>query len=781
MKRTLEHFRSSHPSRISLGNLSRCGFAILLLMQVHSVVSADDSVKVIASRYLVREDASTFENRDRLGEHDQLRRELAEVREEYSDWGLKRTMQTYSAIESDNIEKTVAETDWSALTPVQVFDDLLLRSGERFLAERLSPVARKMVFAHDGRLARVRGMQQMHNGPLREMMFGYEENFAPQLPHTVIVDLLFAPDTEWLYGTRGKLRLFPMAEIFGRPTITEQTWDGHPCWKVNWKSTFNDEIDSLIHCEAWLARDRSLLPILQTYRSGSHGSVRETRRIEIEAFQKDPANGLWFPHRATASSSFRSDVEVIKIDYQLSGQYEKAEAYSDAKPILKQQKNPPAVKVAPFEPAPVLDRFSNSQGKWSVAMNAAPTELAGSNAIAFLFLIAGLSYAISRTRLGRLMRDFLRRHRKPLRISGVLLTVVVAIVCSYPPGWFTYGLAMMIAGIFGCGWLLLCMLLLGEKQVSLRMTFFAAACAAVAFAGYTQGVKRMKVREEMIADVRDQGGHVLMGNWRIDEDGLYLPASLQNVLGEAWTGRANRAAVPQEIFTAENLENWCLDEVQWLGIASEEGASFTVDADALSKLKDTRSLWTLHIEGGYLDAEGMQELTRFKRLIDLYFDCQQQPVATEITQIRDLERVWLTNAIVDDRLISTLNGIEHLEFVTLIQPNFVRCDASRLNAELQGIEIQYADVTPVALETLGQIPTKLLFADCTMQLNGTSPVSMPNTKGLLFKGSDVNNRTLVKLVDTPNIRWIDLHDTDVSVDGLEAYSKINPHVMVSIR
>ena len=125
----------------------------------------------------------------------------------------------------------------------------------------------------------------------------------------------------------------------------------------------------------------------------------------------------------------------------------------------------------------------------------------------------------------------------------------------------------------------------------------------------------------MIGEVRGAGGQVSMGVWHPDEDGLFLPGFVSRVIGEAWTGRINQAAIPQHAFNSDNVAHWCLDEVRWLGVASDNQSKFEVDSQALAAIPSSDSLWIAQFEDGYLDAECMRQLARFPKLIDLRFDC----------------------------------------------------------------------------------------------------------------------------------------------------------------
>lgn len=717
---------------------------------------------------------------DRLGDHNELRQELASVKLDYRHWGLSRETKEYGTISDAANEDRGSSIDWSKQIPARTMKDLFLRSGPKFRAQRSAPSRQRMVFSYDGQLARVRDTWQLHNGPLSQLQAVVEENLSPELPHSAIISSLYMPDIGWLFGAGIAPKSYPLAEILGSPTIGNRDYRGHSCWEITWKAAFNEERDTLVRCEMLLARDRALLPILQVYRTGVSRSKEEVRRIEIDEFRRDPAGGLWFPKSVTATRRYLSDLDVAKITFKPDNQFKTATVFSDATPVLDRHRKPPPVVTSTFAPAPILDQVpSLSLSNWSVRQTG-HTKLAGSGAVAFFAAAIAISLCLRVTRLGKLLRNFARDHRVLLGTGGLVCSCAVAALCSYPPGWLNYGLTMLITGLFGCVWIAFTMVLLGEKQVSLRLTLFAAAFAAIAFGGYSQGVKRMTARQRMISEVRSEGGHVQMGNWRLDEDGLYLPAPMRRVLGEAWTGRANRAAVPQELFTSKNLKRWCLDEVQWLGVASRSDASYDVDARILSELDDSPSLWTLHLEGGYLGPEAMVQLARFDKLIDLHFDCQYRPLAKEITSIPELERVWLTAAVINDDLIDSLNGIEHLDYVTFIKPKFERCDASRLQAKLQGVDVRFADVTPVALETLGQLATKLHFVDCSIKLPRIEPIAMPQTTGLSFNDCDLTNAQLAKLADADSLDWVRLARTRVSVDGVESYSQSRPDVTLSM-
>ncbi|WP_147867693.1 hypothetical protein [Stieleria maiorica] len=710
-----------------------------------------------------------------------LKAEIAMIRQAYKGWGLKRTIKTYPTVRDDSSQDSVGSTDWSERTPVVSYSDDFLRLGDRFRAERLQPLQQKMVFAYDGQIGRMRFFHGITNRPLSPNVYAQERNGAPRLPHGVLVEFYYSRHLNWLVLADHEKQLFPPESVIGQPSVEEVQFNGHPCWRVSWFGINNEDLDVVSDCEVYLAKDRSLLPLRQSYSTPAGDRWPELKTIEIDAFQIDSASGLWYPEQVTARRRWNSQMQPTRIRFEIDNRFADTTIYSDAPVVNAKHAAPPKPIVAKYAPVPVLTELSGPGSNSMMMRQVFEPQRAGGGMFAFVFVLAALAIWFKATRLGAALRQFLGRHRTLLGTSGIALTAAVAYLSSYPPGWTTYGLTMMLVGLFGLTWIVVTVLLIGQKQISIRLALFAATCLAICFGGYSKGIKRIQVRQRMISEVREMGGQVEMGMWHLDEEGLYLPMRLSQVFGEAWSGRANRAAVSYESFSKKNIDRWCLEEVQWLGLASRQQQAFDVNAEALSRIDATDSLWTLHVEGGYLDGKALTAMAHFPRLIDLHFDCQHRPVAEEVAQLPQLERIWLTNAIVDDELIRSLRGIKNLDYVTLVKPRFGNCEQRHHDWEIDGVEVQFATLTPEAINTLGRLSTNLNFVDCHVNLPASADVELPLTTGFSFRDCKLDNDTLLRLSNSPQLVSIGLMGTDVSVDGIEAFSRLRPEVALAMK
>lgn len=735
-------------------------------------VASNSDPSVVVSKQPVSKQAAAFE---------QLVQEIAEVQQAYGQWGMKRQIKIYATIAVDPKVDRSRSIDWTKQIPIRVLTDEFLHSGERFRMERIEPKGEEMQFMFDGTIARRRDRFRTSNSPRPSRYNAFEKNQAPLLPHGILVDFFYSRYMEWLtQPTTGKL--FQRGKTIGTSTVEATEYGGHPCWKVVWKSINNDDLEVATGCLAYLARDRSLIPIHQEFDTPANESYRESWTIDTDEFQLEPSTGLWYPGIVTASRQWGSDLQVARVTFQPDTRYDEPSIYSNARAISPDHANPPKSIVSSFTPAALLADANGVAAQSMTLRQAFQTRIPGvrKSGIAFSMLLVVFLVYLNSSSKGRAFRAFLDRHRIVLGVTGIVLTVGIGYLCTLPPGWTTYGLSMIFVGLFGVLWIVVSILMLGNKQVSIRMALFAAACTALCFGGYSKGVKRMQTRQRMIQDVRDEGGQVTIGLWRLDEDGLFLPNGLRNVFGEAWSGRASQATIAHEAFTADNVENWCLEEVKWLGIASRHPEPFEINSHALSKIGDKNFLWTLHVEGGYLDGKALSEAARFRNMIDLHYDCQHRRVAKEIAMIPDLERVWLTNAIVDDDLIDALEGIKNLEYVTLITPRFGTFNRPHPKLAVDGIEVQYGKLTPTAFNTLGQLSSSLYFVDCNVSIPQSTDVVLPLTKALSFQTSDISDSALLKLTDSPKLAAVDLSGTDVSINGIEAFSLLRPQVYLTL-
>ncbi|MCA9138488.1 MAG: hypothetical protein KDB00_17070 [Planctomycetales bacterium] len=716
-----------------------------------------------------------------LQRYPDLCEELDRVRQIYTSWGLRRHSRTFEEVADVPTPAQARSIEWSDKTPDDQSEYRFLRSNEMFRTDCLEPEHYRVSVAYDGRLARTRSPRKAYNGPVNKVGGMYEGSVAPLLPHTVFSDFSYAPDLEWFYELRDANRFMRWTMALDVRSVKQVTYNDHPCWEVNWIAIHNDDSETTTTCEVLFARDRSLIPLRQVYRTLINPITLRTVTIDTDEFQQQDSAGLWYPRTATATQQINEEVQVKLIKFDVDEQFRQEAFFSNVAPLAASHKKPPAPIVAAYAPAPILNMLPGPGSDSLSATHEFRRKTAGSGAIGVLTFFVVLSICLKATRLGRVTREFFGRHRTLLGVTGIMVTVGIGAIAVYPPGWLTYGLSMMITGLAGLAWIAFSFVLLGDRQVSLRVVLSAAACAAILLGGYNRGLKRMKVRQRMISEVRQEGGQIKMGIWRLDEDGLYLPTSLRRLLGEAWSGRANRAAISSDLFTPEHINNWCLGEVKWLGVAAAGDQPFEVDDKAIASISDTRSLWTFHVEGGYLNGEALRQLSRFHRLIDVYFDCQGRPVPREIGLIPELERVWLTNAVVNDDLIASLREIKNLDYVTLITPKFGDLTQSDLDLALVGIEVRHTTLTPKALNVLGKFSTQLKFVDCKVKLAPADEVALAKTTAFSFRNSNVNDSELPRLAKAPRLIRIDLEETDISASGIEAFSMLRPDVFVSLK
>lgn len=711
---------------------------------------------------------------------EELAAEIEQTVKQYQSWGLERESTRMGSIRMYGDDPISPPIDWSAKPTSQVTRERFLRSGDRFRSDCVAPKYQRRSFAFDGIIGRLRNLNLVHNGPLPNTSAPFHNEFTPPVPHTLLVGDALTPRIHWIYDRPRMLRMIRSGSLFGTMRVEKETVDDHPCWKIAWRGVRENEggLDSF--GTIWLARDRGLLPLRQQYRTPLGAVSMERVVAATERFKLDSDTQLWFPEDVRLTLQLDNTLYLGRTRFELTDRYREPSEYEQVAALTKAHETPAKTVVPAYAPYPVL---SSLPGPGSVAPSATVASRFRFASFGLLGLAAcwmTTALAFSKTRLGRLARDFLRRQRVLLGVCGLVAVASVGYLTSVLPGWSKFGLSWMFAGACGLGWILLSMWLMGERKISLRVVLCGAASAALLFAGYNIGMKRMHVRERMINEIRGQGGQVVIGLWRLDEPGLFLPDAMGRLLGEAWTGRANRAAIDQNQFTARNVDRWCLDEVRWLGIASPDQEPFNLSSDALARIRDTRTLWTLHVEGGYVDGECFEELARFNHLIDVYYHCNERPIDKRIALIPELERLWLTRAVANDDLFEKLSGNKTLECVTLIDPVFTTCSRSQENFGLDWVEIHHATVDAEELKELGKLPCDLVFENCRFQLSPKDQVRLLETPKLTVKHCVLDDQALNCLADSPRLQQVRLAETDVSLGGIETFSKQRPRVAVTM-
>ncbi|MCD0461209.1 hypothetical protein [Roseiconus lacunae] len=703
---------------------------------------------------------------------------LSKVADRYDEWGLTRTTRHFGEFE-DLSHEDVMGTDWASQTCDLDYHENFLRQGLCYRAERLSPEHRRMRCCFDGTLARIRSPFGLINGPERAVVGAFEESFRLSCPHTAIISASLGPSIEWLFSPDLAERMFTNRFALGPITVKQGDIDGHSCYQVQWR-TIAERDGHLIHCDVSFAKDRDLLPIREQFKTSVSASAREIRTATTTSFQQD-SRGRWFPQQVMVSTNYGKLAHVSQLSFDLNRQFQDRSVYSDGSALLAVHENPPPALVKPYA-SPELLTTEPERGFQSGHTLLADQGHVLVMIIASVLISSGLVvWGMWRTRTGAAFRHACDEHRVIVGLVGIVATGAFGGLCSVPPGWTTFGVASICSGAFGLGWILLQMLLFGETKVSLRTTFCAATAFAILIAGYSMGFKRMKVRDRMLDEIRYSGGQVVVGLWHLDEEGLFLPAPLAEFFGEAWTGRARRAAVEATSFRGPNVERWCMEELRWLGVASEMNTDFQVDADALQAIGDDAMMWTFHADNGYLDDDGMSELSRFASLVDLHFDCQQKPVSERIGELKNLERVWLTDPIVDDQLFDRLSRAPRLDSVYLINPEFSVEPLRPVERKFKTVEIRHASIDHEDMQKLGKIPTSLAFVHCKFDFAKThTPVGMDRTRTLVVHGCGMDDESLVAMGDSPQLTWFHLGETNVTVRGIEAFSKAHPSIPITL-
>ncbi|MEO1618893.1 MAG: hypothetical protein AAFV88_23790 [Planctomycetota bacterium] len=703
--------------------------------------------------------------------------EIEATQQQFRAWGLRREIRRYGIIDR-RPDGELWEIDWENRPAVATIDERFLRQGERFRCDRYLPKKERRSITFDGQVARMRDNFFAQNGPIDQMSLSFATQYAPGVPHAILVDYFTAPPISWIFDESDATRLQKSGSVHPDVRVQESEHEGHPCWRIRWTATRDDEGGLISSCEVFLARDRQLFPIQQSFITPINRLIRDECRITIDEFERSADDRLWLPKRVKVGRGYADDQRAILVNFHWSPDYVDESIYSQIETLAANLEKPVKVKPGVYQPAPLLSNGIGSvpaRPLSAIKVYRRPFSVTSVLVAGILFL--ALMPLVARTRIGIRTRGWIRAHPLRTGMVGIATTLLFGYAATYPPGWAQYGLSLMLTGVFGFAWILATFTLSGERTVSIRLSMCAALCAAVTFAGYSMGGKRMAVRERMIRDIRDSGGQVAMGRWRLDEPGLYLPRPLDRFLGEAWTGRASQAAVEQEIFTADNVQNWCLDEVRWLGIASAIKQPFQVSGHPFSKLRNKDSLWTVCVDGGGLDATAFDELSRFPSLVDLHFDCNYQPVDDQIQSI-PLERLWLTKPLVDDQLLRLLGEMKSLEGVTLISPKFADHDSQLQAVRIKSVEVQFASLDEMDLKVLGKLDSRLLFTNCRFVPQSSGPISMAHPSLLEFIDSDLNDKLLKRFTDMPALQHITLRRTDVSLSGIEAYSSVTNDISV---
>ncbi|MEM0925881.1 MAG: hypothetical protein AAGJ83_07575 [Planctomycetota bacterium] len=711
---------------------------------------------------------------------EELIEEIQAAKKLYSGWGLERHVRRFGMI-ARRPDDGIWQVDWDSQTPVYETQQRFLRSEERFRRDSFLPKKDRRILAFDGHVARVRDRSYAQNGPIDRLTVAYYRQLAPVLPHSILIDQLAGPPTGWIFDDALAQRTLLSGAVSPDITVNKVDSDGHSCWKISWQATRDDEGGLISFCDIFLARDQDLMPIRQTFITPINRIVSDECYVTLEGLQKCPDQGRWLPDRVKVKRLYDSEERAVLIDFKWSDAHQDSAVFSRLETLAPALEKPVKTAVAAYQPTSLLTNGANgipTQPIRGMSGYGRPFSVT-SVGIAFLLMLLLLPLCV-RTRPGIRLRTRIKQHPMLFTTLGLLSTVIVGYLATYPPGWSQYGIALMLTGTFGLVWIVATCILAGDRTISIRLALCTALCAAITFSGYSMGGKRMAVRERMIREIRDGGGQVMMGLWRLDEPGLYLPRPLDVLLGEAWTGRASKAAVAEHHFTADNVENWCLDEVRWLGIGSESPTSFKVSGHPFSKLRNKSSLWTVCVSGGSIDATAVDELKLFPSLVDLHFDCNYQPIEPNLREL-DLERLQLTRPLVDDRLLQILDQLTSLESVTLIQPKFTMKTSRLERVRVKNVFVEYASLDARGLAFLGKLDTVLHFSNCKFRTNASGRIRLDQPSYVEFVECDLDDQTLRRLSGSPHLEIVMLRQTDVTLTGIENFSKSSPAVSVLLQ
>ncbi|PNY37316.1 hypothetical protein C2E31_08535 [Rhodopirellula baltica] len=718
-------------------------------------------------------------------EHDRelfarLTAQLSQAAENYQSWGVRKETALYPKVARSTYDDAL-NTKWNKVDAEQTTCEAMLRLGEKYRTELTSPADRRIRCCFDGTIARVRSTHGVVNGPESRVARSFENRFDYVCPHITLTSTHYTPSIDWLYSPESVQNVFAFGYQINGIEIRSAEIDGHPCDRVSWFATMERD-GQILYCDLYLARDRNYIPIRMEFGTPAFVPAVENLVTNVDAFQQDE-QGRWFPHQVTLVKNHGKTFQVAKSTYELTPQFDQTRLYSDSSAILDQHHSPPPATVKPYASPELL---TTVQQRYFGLGNPILGIDVGQKLVVYwvaliLTILLSVAWVVHRTSLDKSLRDYFMHHRFLFGVIGISMTALFGVICMLPSGWLTFGFTLMAMGLFGLAWIAMQKILFRETKISILSTLFAAAAIAIMMSGYSMGTKRMKIRQQMIDDIRNTGGQVAIGMWRLDEEGLFLPAPIVDVLGEAWSGRAHRAAIEQQSFNRKNVKRWCLDEVRWLGIASATGEPFDVDVEAISAIKNKQLLWTFHADQGYLNDDAISELTKFSGLVDLHFDCQGRPLSKRVHALHSLERIWLTNAVVDDELLRTLADVPQLESLCLINPSFVYGPCELNQCGLQAIDIMHATVDHQAMRLLGQLPTFLSFTDCKFNFqNAPSPVELTKTHSMMVLSSQIDDRSLVSMGQSPNLDWLHVGNTNITIDGIEQFSQMHPRVPVSL-
>jgi hypothetical protein len=705
----------------------------------------------------------------------QLREQVAEVRQANQQWAVKIVRRHWNPTRRTASFSIFASFDWTQ-TPDKQSVETITIAGEKLRYEQTQPRSDRSILIDDGRIARGRDPFRSVNGPLPSVAKHGFTLLIPGMPHALPAGLYYPPDLSWLFGeyrcdSRDEESRSPVT--VGSANLSVSNWNEHPCWKMNWIELPNRA------CEAWLAKDRDLLPI--RLRGSHHG---ETFTFEITDFQsvEGITRNIWHPKVIRGSYQHGTYVELVSVDLTPQpiptdpNHYSKQPWFQPLPAALPAIGPDAPFVLAPQALAPPVD--TAGWGGWIRS----PIVLVG---ILFSLsaIVIGIAWLLlARHRYGRMIQSLARRLRRPLIVAVIVGTAVVAIACCCVPGWMHHGIAMVVTGTFGLLSVIALALLLGRKTFSIRSVLWLSFCVAMILAGYAQAFGRFHSRQTMTNRIRSAGGKVEITTGPQRPLPFYLPERLTEWFDDDLRSYVQSAVVPERLFTPQNVQALGLEEAAGIWVAPTGQEPFMLDGRAIDAIERTSSLEDIAVSGGRLGADSFRSLSRFVRLKNIRFDCFGESLPDELGGLRNLERITVDNPVIDDHFFQLLAGLPKLRSIIIhnaIGPRSVVTEAAGL--KWSSLQIYRTKLSKNLLETFGSIEGNLSFKHCSINPIAPESLSMPMTNRLNFLGTDVNDSWLLSIGDSAKLKSIHVWGSSITAAGMESFSARHPDVVLSIR
>lgn len=709
-----------------------------------------------------------------------FRKEVKETVDLYQRWGLRRKVRTYRFDHEISFDITIAEAE--AEVSARVATDLYLHDGEKYRVENTDDLGIVNAYCYDGEIARFRNRQITHNGKRLPGNDFWNDMFIPDLPHFAVARLGSLSSFRFLFGEPVFSERLSAFNRMLNIKVSTDTQEGHPCWKVGWTSV-NVE-GGAAQNTVWLARDRGLLPIrLVTDESfGREISLWHEFRIkEFEQLQVG-ARTLWMPV-ATVAIRKSGVFSTCKLGLcELNTDLTDAQQFSVLHPLDPVWQKTRNVKAGSYIPFSLFDSLALTATRYSGPNKLPHLRWWFFGSLAFVAIVFTLSilFWTRKTSLGKKAGVWVSSSPMIVGFVGLCLCGLVFYACGQPKGWHRHGFPLVATSVCGVVLIGISMLFTGKKAISLKTILVLSGCAALFFAGYNKGLRRLQSRQQMIQDIREAGGHLQLINWESKTDGIAMPGPMSELVDESWSSTMTAAAIPAEIFSEVNVSQWSLDEGGFLGVGRVDFKTFEVDSRPLRVLAGASTIWGLHFERGSLDEECIDALGFFPSLEFIAFDCRHEQLSNDLVTCTQLNKIQLDRPLVDDAFFDTLAQLPKLEELVLSRPQFqAGTDVARC-PELKRLTVQYATVSGESLEALGTQSAWLRFENCKFPIKPGRELRLPETLQIEFRDGEIDDRKLTQLKDLPKLRSMMLDKTNVTYKGFEAYSIKHPGVEIGI-